>query len=87
MMMGTAMATVMVLVTATALAMCGDGKGIGYGDGYVNGNGNGEAIFVRSCRVGISDFIVCSCCVLHCCNTRLCGKVPKMPLLLTSSFA
>ncbi len=48
------------------------------------------AHFVGNSRVVIHDIIVCSCCMQHCCDARLCNKLPKMPsstISLGSSFS
>jgi hypothetical protein len=48
------------------------------------------ALFVRSGHVVVSDVIIRSCYMQHCCNARLCCKVPKMTLsaiLLPSLFS
>jgi hypothetical protein len=73
-----------------ALAMHGDGEGNGYGNGFGDGNSNGEAHFVGGGHVVLRDIVLCSHCMQHCCNARLCGNVSKMPLfamLLVSSFS
>jgi hypothetical protein len=70
-----------------ALVMHGNGKGSGYGDGYGNGNSEDEALFVGSGCVAVCDIDVRRRCAQYCCNAPFCSKVPKMPLLLASSFS
>ncbi len=43
------------------------------------------ALFVGSSSIVIRDVVIRSGCTQHCCNARLCSKVPKMPLSAMSS--
>ncbi len=47
-------------------------------------NSKGEALFVRSGHIVIPDIIVRRRCTQHHREARLCGIVPKMPLLASS---